>query len=144
MPKENHKWHLALRCDRTCTRCDKFKPRAEFNDGRYRCKRCSAEGQREWAEKNPEKSRRLRVVGNLRKYGLTPEKYDTMLAAQSGSCAICRRPDNEPFSMFAVDHDHGTGRVRGLLCTNCNVLIGHARDEPEILRSAAEYLNVTR
>lgn len=59
-----------------------------------------------------------------RKYGLTPEQYDAMLAAQGGHCAIC--PATEPGGagkMFHVDHDHRTGRVRGLLCHACNTVL---------------------
>ena len=57
-----------------------------------------------------------------RKYGLTLEAFDELLASQGGGCAICGKsdPDN-------VDHDHATGRVRGILCFNCNIAIGQAR-----------------
>jgi len=70
---------------------------------------------------------------------LTKEEYDRLFAAQRGVCAICSRtnPDGRALS---VDHDHGTGRVRALLCLKCNTLLGMADDNPERLQLAARYL----
>ena len=79
--------------------------------------------------------------GNLRnKYGLTPEQFHSMLAAQDGVCSICKQPDKQGIRL-AVDHNHDTGEVRGLLCGNCNKAIGLMRDSPAILFRAIEYLN---
>jgi hypothetical protein len=80
----------------------------------------------------------------LKKYGLTEEMYEKMLAEQDGKCAICRNaPDqnSHPNQRFlSVDHDHTTGRVRGLLCANCNHMIGKCHDDPALLIKAVEYL----
>jgi hypothetical protein len=76
----------------------------------------------------------------FRRYGLTPEEYEAMLAEQNGVCAICKRPPIAGNSL-CVDHDHMTGRVRGLLCSPCNVVLGHWGDDPQIARHAAEYLS---
>lgn len=69
-----------------------------------------------------------------RKYGLTGDEYDRLLAAQGGLCAICRQPERlmgrGRVRRLAVDHDHRTGRVRGLLCASCNTILGHLRDDP--------------
>lgn len=77
-------------------------------------------------------------------YGILPEQYDQMSLDQGGVCAICRKPETATFKghtkRLSVDHDHGTGRVRGLLCTACNTLLGHARDNVEVLREAIVYL----
>lgn len=94
-----------------------------------------------WRERNPEQT-----VTHSRKYflrtkfGLTLEDYDLMLNAQAGVCAICETDDTSPWGVFCVDHCHETGRVRGLLCHRCNVAIGQARDDPILLRRAADYL----
>lgn len=72
----------------------------------------------------------------LRKYGITEADWHAMLIAQSGRCAICRDPMDSP----AIDHNHDTGAVRGLLCRPCNLTIGHALESPSRLRSAADYL----
>lgn len=68
--------------------------------------------------------------------------YDEMLSSQGGVCKICGRPDTGRINTrrLFVDHCHKTGRVRGILCYKCNTLIGHAQDDPERLRKAAEYL----
>lgn len=74
-----------------------------------------------------------------RRYGLTVEQYAAMLAAQYGRCAICRR---ELLSRrdTHVDHDHISGRIRGLLCRFCNHVLGLAGDSVETLRNAIAYL----
>lgn len=74
----------------------------------------------------------------LRTYGLTQDQYDTLLRFQGGVCAICRG-----FRRYqlAVDHDHKTGQVRGLLCKLCNGrLLTSVRDDVEALRRAVAYL----
>ncbi|TQF03959.1 hypothetical protein E6W39_19095 [Kitasatospora acidiphila] len=72
-------------------------------------------------------------------YGLKAGEYDALLAAQGGGCAICRGVRRY---RLAVDHNHRTGLVRGLLCNMCNSrLLTAARDKPEVLRSAADYLD---
>lgn len=79
-------------------------------------------------------------------YNITSEDYAAILQRQVGVCAICRR---EPFEIdgrtgrlrqLAVDHDHETGKVRGLLCGSCNRGVGYLQDDPELLRSAISYL----
>lgn len=73
--------------------------------------------------------------------GLTRAEYHRILASQGGACASCKdhRPGkgNEHFS---VDHDHKTGRIRGLLCRDCNFIIGHARDNRDTLEKCKVYL----
>lgn len=75
-----------------------------------------------------------------RLYNLTPEAVDALLTFQKQGCAICTAPASEQPKRFAVDHDHVTGKVRGLLCDRCNRCIGLAGDSPERLRNAAQYL----
>lgn len=68
------------------------------------------------------KCRRLAVKKVM--YGVAPKEYEHMLASQNGCCKICQRPMRKP----CVDHDHLTGRVRGLLCTKCNCVLAMADD----------------
>ena len=65
--------------------------------------------------------------------------YERMLYLQNGKCAICGREDNGA-RRFCVDHDHETGRIRGLLCGRCNTGLGFFEDNTEALRAALEYL----
>lgn len=80
------------------------------------------------------KNTRLRSM-----YGIDLLTYQKMSASQQGACAICGGMDCKLF----VDHDHKTGRVRGLLCSACNLLLGKARESEEILLRAASYLRAT-
>jgi uncharacterized Zn finger protein (UPF0148 family) len=74
-------------------------------------------------------------------YGITIEEREHLLALQGGHCAICPRKDCDiKGRRLHVDHCHKTNRVRGLLCTRCNLAIGQMEDDPERLRRAADYL----
>ncbi len=77
------------------------------------------------------------------KYGITVDQYDQLLAEQGGGCAICgvAGPEAARWGVLVVDHDHETGKVRGLLCSNCNCAIGLLGDSPELLTKAAGYLS---
>ena len=140
---------------KTCTRCKTEKPLSEFyadnrrKDGKLsRCKTCKNEMLRQYRKergydhrrywKNPagERERHLKA-----KYGITQADYDMMFKVQEGKCAVCRKEQSRAFD---VDHCHTTGVVRGLLCTNCNRMIGHAADDPIRLQNAAAYLLASR
>lgn len=82
---------------------------------------------------------RARVL--LKKFGITVEKYNEILEAQSGVCAICGFVCSSGKSL-AVDHDHSTGAIRGLLCSHCNLTLGYMKDSPLRLRAAAAYLEM--
>ena len=71
-----------------------------------------------------------------KKYGITVDEYDDMLARQHGACAIC----GDPKEKLHIDHSHETGKVRGLLCMPCNTALGFFRDDPALLDSASIYI----
>lgn len=76
-----------------------------------------------------------------RKYGIGIEDYDALLLLQGGKCAICGRAQpTRGDHRFQVDHDHGTGEVRGLLCAPCNTVLGFLEDDTNAIRSALSYL----
>jgi len=89
--------------------------------------------------RSPEAKRAQRDGHLRRKYGITVEQYDAMLAAQGGVCAICGREPNPNISLH-VDHDHETGALRGLTCFRCNQAMGAFGEDPRLLRAAADYL----
>lgn len=88
------------------------------------------------AKRRDKKARRVEdIVG---KYDLSEAEYMEKIAEQKNLCAICGKKDER--RVLCVDHDHKTGKVRGLLCNNCNIGLGNLRDDPQILQSAIGYL----
>ena len=74
----------------------------------------------------------------MRKYGITIEQYDRMSMDQNNVCRICSQPQTD--YKLAVDHDHKTGEIRGLLCQNCNTGLGKFQDNIQLLQNAIDYL----
>ena len=74
-----------------------------------------------------------------RRYGLSRADYDALLARQGGVCAVCRNKP-KPGLRLQIDHCHSTGAVRGLLCLNCNSMLGMGDDDPQRLRAGIAYL----
>jgi len=72
-------------------------------------------------------------------YGISQDEFEQMLADQGGCCAICKNREPVANRALAVDHDHKTGKVRQLLCSNCNRGLGCFRDDPKLLQTALEY-----
>ena len=132
-----------------CKECFKARAKARYPLVRDR----NIERAKQWREDNIERfrenQRRMRAnpefktrsrAGHLqRKYGLSLDQYEAMLASQRGTCAICTRPPGEGRSLH-IDHDHETGRIRGLLCFRCNNSLGDLDDDPALLRAALRYL----
>ena len=83
---------------------------------------------------------RARSASLKRLYGITPEQYDEMLEKQDGYCAVCLKHHSEFKTRLAVDHDHKTGELRGLLCMNCNHRVVGRHREPDLLLRAGRYL----
>lgn len=104
------------------------------------CKLCEKERSRIYHAGASKELKQYWNRGTIKsRYGITREDYDGMLSSQNYVCAICSKPDNIGWCL-SVDHDHKTGKVRGLLCNSCNHGLGHFRDSPEILIKAANYL----
>jgi hypothetical protein len=84
------------------------------------------------------------VAALLRKYRLTADEYNTLVKKQNGRCAICREAETAQLKgvikRLSVDHDHVTGKVRGLLCQACNLVLGGCRDKVLTLMAAIQYL----
>ena len=110
-----------------CRRCDEVKPYSEWHrnarqsDGLASyCKLCRKE---------------LGRLGHLKRtFGLTPEELASLVESQGGRCAICDGPPQH------IDHDHATGKVRGVLCGPCNMGLGQFGDNPKRLARASSYL----
>lgn len=83
-----------------------------------------------------EHSRKAQAVA---RYGITLADYYALLHSQGSSCAICR-VDDETYGTLFIDHEHSSGRVRGLLCGHCNFGLGHFRDSVDLLTAATSYI----
>jgi len=142
---------------KTCRLCKVPKPLSEFSPTtpykgkpkfRCECRECNSKQAREdyhrnstirkaaaknWKLRNPEKVREIR---HRYEYNLTPEEYTKMLESQGFKCPICEKSLIKPF----VDHDHKTGKVRGLLCVTCNAGLGKLGDSITGLEKALAYL----
>lgn len=117
-----------------------------------KCKDCPPEKKRPAPHPGPRCSTHHREVTKTRRerahgkhieatYGITAEQYRELYAHQGGVCAICQRAKGTGRRKLAVDHNHLTGEVRGLLCQPCNRdVLGHLRDDVEALNRAINYL----
>jgi Recombination endonuclease VII len=139
------------RLAKECMKCGQSKPMDDFikikicRNGRAdTCKECRMlyhKQYRKTATGRQSSKKQLRKGQLKRKYGLSLEQYDSMLLKQGSKCGICGSPEpGRNRKVFFVDHDHGTGAVRGLLCHLCNNGLGNFRDDPDRLRGAIKYL----
>lgn len=143
-----------------CRGCEKQKSIEESSSGpkrrelgyNYFCKSCHSKMNTEWAKKhqedrrdyhaqyrakNPERIKILQLKARLKRFGLTVEKYMVMLESQEMACAICKGTFGH---LLCVDHDHRTGKIRGLLCHGCNLIVGNSKENPLTLERAAQYI----
>jgi Recombination endonuclease VII len=98
---------------------------------------------RQWRKENPHK---VLDINLKRNYGITLEQYKILFTKQNGKCAICKKEESlfdtryKKIKRLCVDHCHNTGKVRGLLCHNCNIGIGLFEDSKENMQNAVKYL----
>lgn len=86
-------------------------------------------------------ARTARTLHYKRRFGMTIDDYETMLADQGDACAICGSTEAKGYGKhFPIDHDHVTGEIRGLLCSKCNAGLGLFNDDPARLTAAVAYL----
>lgn len=95
---------------------------------------------KEYITKNPEKAKLYAFRGRLKRRGITEDQYNNFLKSQNNLCAICQGTNEEASKDWAIDHCHDTGKVRGLLCQSCNVMLGFSKDNINTLQKAIEYL----
>lgn len=136
-----------------CTKCKVVKSLDDFpvhakSEGRERrhrhwCRPCMAAYLKAWHEKRGGRT----VYYRQRDTGVTPEQYAQMVLAQGGVCAICLRDPKgttKRCDVLNADHDHATGKPRGLLCGHCNRALGLLRDDVEIMQAAIDYIKKYR
>ena len=147
---------------KVCKKCNLKKPRSSYykekrvKDGlQARCIDCCKSDARAVFEANPEpyrhRARQASINDPLlsrkrtcKKHGITLEEYDALLEKQGGHCGMCpaTTSGHNMTDDFCIDHDHITGKVRGLLCSSCNLLLGKAKADKgnSILLGALFYL----
>ena len=143
-----------------CPRCNKVLSVKKFNKASRRdgyqtyCRDCHNLMQREKYSKDPSQKIKRQIRAARRKgrdpfvqrkaelrrlYGITFEDYTLLFKKQNGVCAICLKTCKTRKSL-SVDHNHDTGKVRGLLCNRCNRAIGMLEEDPDILDRAKKYI----
>ena len=149
---------------------ENYTYKSSKKNGRKICDSCLREKSKKYRIMNPEKSKQYYVENRekilvhtkeyyaknregrkdyyLRKdFGIGLDDLKKMLEEQDYKCKICKKEikivfDRKRKHMAVVDHDHATGKIRGILCHNCNLVLGNAGDNPQLLLNAAEYLGV--
>jgi hypothetical protein len=135
---------FALPTEKYCYVCKRTLPLSHFSINRTKkkelrpeCKSCDnrQRQERKKKEKISVKERKNKYLSN--KYDITLVEYETMKRSQENKCWICGSKKT-----LVVDHDHDTGKVRGLLCNLCNTSLGGFKDNVDSLKKAVEYLEV--
>jgi len=122
--ERSRKWHLKHKGERKLSNHKYWKShRKERKVKRHK-----------WYMRNKERERNSYLE---QRYGITLAEYNVIKQVQNDLCAVCQKPYA---ATLHVDHDHKTGRIRGLLCKNCNIMLGAATDVPSTLRRGADYL----
>ena len=129
---------------RTCMTCGVEKNILEFymrdkKTGRRHsaCKECDKARVKARHQANPERTRNNDLKRN---YGITLQEHQEMYKNQNGVCAICKGEGDGKWKKLCVDHDHETGKVRQLLCRNCNMVLGQVGDNINLLEEMIKYL----
>ncbi len=132
-----------------CWDCKHDKPPEAFAPAKlrrkdYHCGECRKAEYRAYYHEHRDTMNKRAIA---RQHNTTVDVIEGMRAAQHDVCAICKRPEthmrNEHTIGLSVDHDHATGKLRGLLCFRCNTTLGRVNDNPELLEQMAAYLRRT-
>jgi len=141
-------YHSHKEESRAYRQSDKYKKiRAAYNERRrerYKNDENFRNEIREKVKRYQDGHPEMRLAQRVKQYGLTLDDYKELQKKQNGKCAICGAEiGNSEGDRLYVDHNHKTGKVRGILCSNCNIGIGKFHDNISLLKRAIEYLEKT-
>jgi ribosomal protein L37E len=138
-----------------CPKCNSWKSKDNFNFCKNRkdklqlwCKDCGYESKKRhyWTDRKKQVQLLARKYNLKHSFGITIEQYEEMFNKQKGVCIICGKPEtqhshpNGKVDSLRVDHNHKTGKIRGLLCSKCNFGIAQFNDNINLLKKAIIYL----
>lgn len=140
---------------KVCVKCGEPKDYSEFSPNgvtrkgtqkyRSQCRKCDNARQLKYRKNYPNTSRyskdRLKSYQVKAAFGITYEEWVKLMESRGWACEICGRETESSGRTLAIDHDHSTGDIRGVLCQRCNCAIGLLSENDETLRSAIDYLN---
>jgi len=146
-PHKKHSLGVSSACKECTRRYAKesyyARPNKKISGYKYRKSLRGAETRKRYVQTAEYKFNRWRYWIKS-EYNLTPEQYDKLLQAQGDACQICGKPETAcnqyGLMRLAIDHDHTTGKIRGLLCQKCNQAIGLTGENVEILKQIIKYL----
>jgi hypothetical protein len=102
----------------------------------------SSKSSMNWYRNSIDRVKHNQRIYKLRSFNLSLEDFNNLFQKQNGNCGICEKNQSLFKTKFAIDHDHKTGKVRGLLCASCNIGLGMMKDDKDILLKAIKYLSV--
>lgn len=135
---------------KTCTTCKQEKELSEFGKGKnypgglnYRCLACCRFSSARFKRDNPTK---VLEYTYQRRYGISIAQKHAMVMAVGAKCESCGssnsgKPKSDPVMGFCVDHDHATGKIRGILCVHCNAALGQLKNSPDVIVRLLNYAN---
>ena len=131
-------YKLCKKCNRSLPLTPEYyyRNKSKANGFSCQCKNCKDILRKTYGKVNPVIKRKAKLK---MKFGITLEQYDRMFEKQNGVCKICGKYDMTG-RRLAVDHDHNTGKIRALLCANCNMLLGRIESTPILFKKVLEYL----
>jgi len=121
-----------------CKDCHKAYLKRKSNDIEF--KRKNNNRSSNWRKKYKAKNKKSIYEAAIKRKGLSLDDYTLLLISQNHCCAICNTPEYNLKKRLFIDHCHSTGKIRGLLCANCNSAIGFAKDNTDVLNNCIKYL----
>lgn len=132
---------------KTCIKCksvktiDQYRFRKDKNLYINECKTCEKLAYKKWAIENKEHLAKKDFRRNLRKkFNMSEAEYFTKYEQQNNGCAICKKPKSTSGRFLAVDHNHKTLEIRGLLCNECNTALGLLNENPDLMQNMIDYI----